>query len=121
MANKKVMLATTATVATAVGGYIVKDYFLTNNAEKSEEPVGRNQEIWIKSGVKTEEKEQPGEAREEPVTILVIQTDEANGTSTSGNRELLIKRSGIEDMEQSGKDKEEPLAILITEYPIFSR
>ena len=42
MANKKVMLATTATVATAVGGYIVKDYFLTNDAEKSEEPVGRN-------------------------------------------------------------------------------
>ena len=65
--------------------------------------------------------EQPGEAREEPVTILVVQTDEANGTSTSGNRELLIKRSGIEEIAQSGKDKEEPLAILITEYHIFSR
>ena len=121
MTNKKVMLATTATVATAVGGYFVKDYFLTNDAEKSEEPVGRNQEIWIKSGAKTEEMQQPGEAWEEPVTKLVVQTDEANGISTSGNRELSMKRSGIEDMEQSGKDKEEPLAILITEYPIFSR
>ena len=65
--------------------------------------------------------EQPREAREEPVTKLVVQTDEANGISTLGNRELLMKRSRIEEMEQSGKDKEEPLAILITEYPIFSR